>query len=95
MALDAVPSHLDRSKVENYLRGLPSVTSVHDLHIWAMSTTETALTVHLVCEEPTSDKFLAEAREGLRRAFAIEHVTLQVESGDQAHPCALACEEKA
>jgi cobalt-zinc-cadmium efflux system protein len=95
MALDAVPPHLDPGKVEGYLRALPSVASVHDLHIWATSTTETALTVHLVCEGPTDDKFLAEAREGLRRTFAIQHVTFQVESGDPAHPCALACEEKA
>jgi cobalt-zinc-cadmium efflux system protein len=95
MALDAVPAHVDPGKVEGYLRGLPSVASVHDLHIWAMSTTETALTVHLVCQEPTDDKFLVEAREGLRKTFAIQHVTLQVESGDPAHPCAVACEENA
>ena len=95
MALDAVPAHLDPGKVEGYLRGLPGVASVHDLHIWAMSTTETALTVHLVCGEPTDDKFLAEAREGLRKGFAIQHVTLQVESGDPAHPCAVACGDNA
>jgi cobalt-zinc-cadmium efflux system protein len=95
MALDAVPAHVDPGKVEGYLRGLPSVASAHDLHIWAMSTSETALTVHLVCVEPTDDKFLAEAREGLRKTFAIQHVTIQVESGDPAHPCALACEENA
>ncbi|SEC36328.1 cobalt-zinc-cadmium efflux system protein [Rhizobiales bacterium GAS191] len=94
MALDAVPSHLDRAEIEAFLGGLPGVRSVHDLHVWAMSTTETALTAHLVREEAGSDdKFLAEAREGLRSSFAIAHVTLQIERGDAEHPCALACEE--
>jgi cobalt-zinc-cadmium efflux system protein len=93
MALDAVPSHLDRAEIECFLNRLPGVRSVHDLHVWAMSTTETALTAHLVRDETrTDDQFLAEAREGLRRTFSIPHVTLQVESGDMEHPCALACE---
>ncbi|SEC89708.1 cobalt-zinc-cadmium efflux system protein [Rhizobiales bacterium GAS188] len=94
MALDAVPSHLDRAEIEAFLGGLPGVRSVHDLHVWAMSTTETALTAHLVREEAGSDdKFLAEARDGLRSSFSIAHVTLQIERGDAEHPCALACEE--
>jgi cobalt-zinc-cadmium efflux system protein len=93
MALDAVPSHLDPAEIESFLGRLPGVRSVHDLHVWAMSTTETALTAHLVREDATSDdRLLAEACEGLRRTFSIPHVTLQVESGDMNHPCALACE---
>jgi len=94
MALDAVPSHLDRAEIETFLGRLPGVRSVHDLHVWSMSTTETALTAHLVRDEAKADdQFLAEACEGLRRSFAIPHVTLQIESGDAAHPCALACED--
>jgi cobalt-zinc-cadmium efflux system protein len=93
MALDAVPSHLDRGEIEAFLKKLPGVNSVHDLHVWAMSTTETALTAHLVrAEAGLDDKFLAEARDGLRRTFAIPHVTLQVECGDAEHPCAMGCE---
>ena len=93
MALDAVPPHLDRAEIEAFLAALPDVRSVHDLHVWAMSTTETALTAHLVRQEAGSDdKFLAEAREALKRSFSIGHVTLQVERGDAEHPCVLACE---
>jgi cobalt-zinc-cadmium efflux system protein len=96
MALDAVPPHLDRGEIESFLQRLPGVRSVHDLHVWAMSTTETALTAHIVRGEVAEgDRFLAEAREGLRRRFAILHVTLQIESGDPAHPCAPSCERGA
>jgi cobalt-zinc-cadmium efflux system protein len=95
MALDAVPSRIDRGEVEAYLRGLPGVTSVHDLHIWAMSTTQTALTAHVVRRDAAADdKFLAQMRDGLRDGFSIAHATVQVESGDPDHPCALACEDK-
>jgi cobalt-zinc-cadmium efflux system protein len=95
MALDAVPSHLDRAEIEDFLGKLPGVRSVHDLHVWSMSTTETALTAHLVRDGLASDSFLAQAREGLRRSFRIPHVTLQVESGDPEHPCVEPCEEQA
>ena len=61
MALDAVPAHIDPAKVRTYLSGLTGVTEVHDLHIWAMSTTETALTVHLVMPKGhPGDAFTAE-----------------------------------
>jgi cobalt-zinc-cadmium efflux system protein len=89
LALDAVPEGIDRGAVEDYLRALPGVAAVHDLHIWALSTTETALTVHLVRPEGSGgDAFLAEICEALRRRFAIGHATLQVETGTQA--CELA-----
>lgn len=90
LALDAVPPGIDRGAVEDFLRGLPGVAAVHDLHIWALSTTATALTAHLV--RPAAgldDGFLADATAGLRARFAIGHATLQVESGDAAFPCAL------
>jgi cobalt-zinc-cadmium efflux system protein len=89
MALDAVPRGIDPADVEAYLAGLPGVVSVHDLHIWPMSTTETALTAHLVrADAAPDDRFLAEAVSGIQHRFGIGHATLQVECGDEA--CRLA-----
>ncbi|WP_448573913.1 cation diffusion facilitator family transporter [Trichothermofontia sp.] len=90
LALDAVPTHIEPLAVRTFLGELPQVERVHDLHIWAMSTTQTALTVHLVI--PTGypgDRFLAETSHALQHRFGIEHVTIQVETGDSDHPCAL------
>ena len=88
LALDAVPEGVDLSGIEKYLAALPAVTEIHDLHIWGMSTTETALTAHLVMTRGAcDDSFLARAEDELHRRFGIEHVTLQVESGDPAFPC--------
>jgi cobalt-zinc-cadmium efflux system protein len=78
-------------KVREYLAGLPNVTTVHDLHIWPMSTTETALTAHL--EIPTGspgDVFLEEVCEHLHQEFGIEHSTIQIEQN--AESCSLASE---
>lgn len=86
LALDAVPQGIDPTAVRAWLCGLPGVTEVHDLHIWAMSTTETALTAHVTRPanlEP--DAFLHDACDGLHRRFGIGHMTLQVECGDAAH----------
>ena len=89
LALAGVPSGVDRGGVADYLAGLPGVTDVHDLHIWGMSTTETALTAHLVRPgAPLDDGLLTEACVELRRRFAIHHATLQVECGES--PCELA-----
>jgi len=75
--------------VEAYLISLPGVTEVHDLHIWAMSTTETALTVHLVRPNAgLDDGFIAATCERLDRDFKIHHTTLQVEHSREA--CKLA-----
>lgn len=94
LALDAVPEGVDVSVVRGYLAGLPDVTGVHDLHIWGMSTTETALTAHLVMPSgKPEDAFYNRACRELHDRFNIEHVTLQVESGDPAHPCRQAPEE--
>ena len=90
LALDAVPEGVDPHAVAAWLRELPGVAEVHDLHIWAMSTTETALTVHLVRPEATlDDRFLMHTCEALQRRFRIDHATLQIEAGDAAHPCRL------
>ncbi len=91
LALDAVPEGISPQAVQTYLAERPGVAQVHDLHIWAMSTTETALTAHLVMPSGyPGDAFLAETCKELHDHFGIEHATLQVETGDRNYPCALA-----
>lgn len=91
LSLDGVPKHIDRRNVLVYLHELPGVTGVHDLHIWAMSTTEVALTVHLMRPGmPTDDKFLHEVASHLQERYHIGHVTIQVEAGNTKEPCKLA-----
>ncbi|NVD45406.1 cation diffusion facilitator family transporter [Qipengyuania atrilutea] len=92
MGLQAVPSGISESGVRAYLSGLPGVTRVHDLHIWPMSTTETALTAHLIMPGGhPGDAFLAEAAEELEHHHAIAHVTLQIESKQPASGCGADC----
>ena len=89
LAMDMVPAHIDRAEVEAYLAALAGVSAVHDLHIWALSTTEVALTAHLVRPGAgLDDAFLAEAAAGLKARFGIGHPAIQVEAGTMA--CALA-----
>jgi len=89
LALAGVPQGVDQGGVADYLAGLPGVTEVHDLHIWGMSTTETALTAHLVRPGAAlDDALLSEACVELKRRFSIHHATLQVECGEA--PCELA-----
>lgn len=91
MALDSVPPEIDAAAIKSYLASLPSVTDVHDLHIWGMSTTETALTVHLVISEPgNNDQIIQQATHELHERFGIEHPTLQIENG--TFPCHMADE---
>jgi len=85
--MDAAPAHIDVAAVRTYLAGQPGVVAVHDLHIWAMSPTEPALTAHLVRPEGGDDAFLAAITDGVARTFAIQHVTLQVERA-QRDDCA-------
>ena len=95
LALDAAPRGIDPAAVRAWLGGLPGVQEIHDLHIWAMSTTETALTAHII--RPAAklengddgDHFLHEACEGLAHRFNIGHATLQVET-DADSACRLA-----
>ncbi len=69
--------------MEGYLASLSGVTEVHDLHIWGMSTTETALTVHLVRpHSQPDDRFLAEIAHELEHRFRIQHATIQIEGGE-------------
>jgi cobalt-zinc-cadmium efflux system protein len=80
LAIQAVPAQIEPADVANYLVELEGVTEVHDLHIWAMSTTETALTVHLVKPRlANEDEFLSRVKDTLYQQFGIEHVTIQIE----------------
>jgi cobalt-zinc-cadmium efflux system protein len=90
LALSAVPPHIEVSAVETYLRQHPGVTDIHDLHIWGMSTTESALTVHLVMPEGyPGDAFMDDIVQTLKMRFLIQHSTLQVEQGTTDHACIL------
>ncbi|HUN00890.1 MAG TPA: cation diffusion facilitator family transporter [Halothiobacillus sp.] len=93
-SLDAVPPGLDQAKIAAFLQRLPGVTEIHDLHIWGMSTTETALTVHLVRPGATlDDDMLHHAAEELKEHFNIAHATFQVENGTGAQLCSLRPDE--
>ncbi len=95
MAMDAVPRDIDPEAVKVYLSSLPGVNSVHDMHIWAMSTTETALTAHLVKPDPEDDDVLIEkASKGLYDQFGIDHITLQWERRPSTNQCGDSCEIK-
>jgi cobalt-zinc-cadmium efflux system protein len=90
LAIDAVPKNIDPHAVKAYLTGLPGVCEVHDLHIWPMSTTETALTAHLVMSSlPADDRLIRQASDELHDQFNIGHATLQCES-DSGEVCRLA-----
>ena len=91
LALDAVPRNIDPIAVHDLLARLDGVVEVHDLHIWGMSTTDVALTAHLV--RPCAggeDAVIAAACGQLRDRFGIAHATLQLERGLAMHPCELA-----
>ena len=82
LALDAVPAGIDPAAVEDYLKKLPGISGVHDLHIWGMSTTEAALTAHLVKPDARiDDGLLSRVSQVLHDDFGIEHATLQLECG--------------
>ena len=90
MALHAVPPSIDAAAVRRQLTDVAGVAAVHDLHIWPMSTTTTALTCHLVMPGGhPGDAVLAGIAENLRERFGIDHATIQVETGDPEHPCVL------
>lgn len=82
LTMEGVPDNISRPAVEAWLRALPGVIDLHDLHIWAISTTMTALTVHLVIPQgERDDAFLRRIAEGLESRFGITHVTIQIERG--------------
>ena len=90
LALSAVPPHIDVAAVADHLQQQPGVTGIHDLHIWGMSTTESALTAHLVMPRGyPGDTFMDDLAQTLKTRFAIAHSTLQIEQGTTEHACAL------
>jgi cobalt-zinc-cadmium efflux system protein len=94
MGMLAVPARIDLAEVKAHLASLEGVSAVHDLHVWPMSTTEVALTAHLVMPgRPASDSFLRGLADSLEVRFGVGHTTVQVESGEDpcGQPCGAAC----
>jgi len=90
LALNAVPDHIDIAAIDRYLRTLPGVSDVHDLHVWGLSTSEVALTAHLVMPAGyPGDTILDTVRHRLHAEFRIHHATLQCEQGTTLHQCSL------
>jgi cobalt-zinc-cadmium efflux system protein len=88
LLFDGVPWQIDPAEIRLYLESLPGVVNVHDLHIWAMSTSQIAMTVHLVIPDGhPGDAFIEEIREYLHDNFDIEHPTIQIELKQIAHGC--------
>ncbi len=88
LALDAVPESIDPEAVSAYLKSIAGVIDVHDFHIWGMSTTQTALTAHLVRPmDENRDEFLRDLAIGLKKQFGIDHVTIQIEHGNTDIEC--------
>lgn len=90
LALSAVPAKIDATAIDAYLCQLEGVTDIHDLHIWGLSTTENALTVHLVMPNGhPGDAFMDEIILTLKERYSVHHSTLQIELGTTNHACAL------
>jgi len=90
LSIDAVPNNIDIDSIRDYLLSLPDVQDIHDLHIWAMSTTQVALTAHILRKSPhIDDDLLHKAAHELKDKFGIHHSTIQVENGQ----CHLNCQE--
>jgi len=90
LALDAVPPHIEVAAIDAYLREQPGVIDIHDLHIWGLSTTESALTVHLVMPGGyPGDAFMENIRKILNTRFSIHHSTIEIEQGTANHVCSL------
>ena len=90
LSVDAVPQNIDIEAIRKYLSELPGVTDIHDLHVWAMSTTQVALTAHLLRNtREIDDDFLHHAAHELKEKYGVHHSTIQVENGH----CELQCQE--
>lgn len=82
LAVDAVPENIDLEAIKDYLLGIPRVQEIHDLHVWGMSTTEVALTAHLLCDtKEIDDNFLQDIARELNTRYKIGHTTIQIENG--------------
>ncbi len=90
LSIDAAPQDIDVEEIQNYLNNLKNVSDIHDLHVWALSTTETALTVHLVTTDELIDNcFLQKIQEHLHHHFNILHATIQIENKVGDYECLL------
>lgn len=90
LSLHAVPAHLDSAPITGFLENQAGVVGVHDLHVWALSTTDVALTAHLVMPGGhPGDDWLNSLAHSLTHAYGIRHATFQVETGVQSHACTL------
>ncbi len=90
LSLDGVPETVRLAEVAKYLAGLPGVTGIHDLHVWSLGTSETAMTVHLnIAPDLAGEELLRTISEELRRRFGVGHVTVQLETGMGACPSGL------
>lgn len=88
LILDAAPNHIDIDRIQQFLKQLPHVSSFHDLHVWGLSTSETAMTVHLIMpDHGLSDADHFAIQQQLMSDFGIHHVTIQVERGDNDSAC--------
>jgi cobalt-zinc-cadmium efflux system protein len=83
LALDKVPEHINLREVNDFIKSLDGVESVHDLHIWAMSTNQVAMTVHIVRPDGCTDEFLEQTKNAIADNFDIDHITLQVEQSEK------------
>ncbi len=91
LALDAVPGHIKIEEVRAFLETQKGVENVHDLHIWAMSTTRVALTAHLIMPDGNSDAFLSHLQEDIEHRFGIGHTTFQIEKEQVEANCTTDC----
>jgi cobalt-zinc-cadmium efflux system protein len=91
LALDAVPKHIELETVRNYLLSQNGVDDIHDLHVWAMSTTQIALTAHLIVPKGFSDEFIFGLQEKLEHEFGIGHTTFQIENEKIEKECKTDC----
>ena len=91
LALDAVPSSIDLEEVRTFLRSQDGVDGIHDLHIWAMSTTRIALTAHLVMPEGADNQFITALQDKLDHEFGIDHTTFQIETSQLENACKIDC----
>jgi len=91
LALDAVPKHINLEKVREFLLVQKGVENIHDLHIWAMSTTKVALTAHLIIPEGIDDNFIGDLQHELEHEFGINHTTLQIENKNMKDDCKIDC----
>ncbi len=90
LSVDAVPQDINISGIKDYLTKIEGVSEIHDLHVWALSTTQTALTAHLVITKNLIDnEFLKEIQQHLHDNFDIEHATIQVEKENTENNCML------